>query len=149
VRFASGPSVGVPCAGDGTQGAKATQLQRPSRIFVDDAETVFVADFYNHRIQKSPYRTLSDFTVSGSGTDGDHPTQLSYPTSVIVDTRGYIYISNVGNSRITRWKPNSDFGVCIAACSGLREFQSDQLTNPHNLVFDSSGSLYVRDSSNH
>jgi sugar lactone lactonase YvrE len=59
-----------------------------------------------------------------------------------------MYISEAGNSRITRWAPNSTFGVCIATCTGTAGTASTQLNGPQSLTFDSHGSLYVSDRSN-
>jgi hypothetical protein len=59
-----------------------------------------------------------------------------------------MYISEAGNSRITRWAPNSTFGVCIATCTGTAGIASTQLNAPLSLAFDSHGSLYVSDGSN-
>ena len=67
--------------------------------------------------------------LAGNGTSGVSSAQLSYPTQVIVDTNEYLYISEFGNSRITRWAPNSTFGVCIAACSGTSGTAATQLNH--------------------
>jgi sugar lactone lactonase YvrE len=86
--------------------------------------------------------------VAGDGTSGTSSTQLSYPTQIVIDTNDYMYISEGGNSRITRWPPNSNYGECIAACTGTSGTASTQLNGPFSLAFDSDGSLYVTDTAN-
>lgn len=86
--------------------------------------------------------------ASDDGVNGHESTQLTYPTAVLVDTNGYIYINNVGNNQIIRQESNSDFGVYIVACSGIRGMQVDQLSYLQDLAFDSHGSSYVSDSLN-
>jgi len=131
-------------AGNGTNGSADNQLNTPYGIFVDQNRTVYVADCHNNRIMK----WFSGASV-GIRVAGSTPTELRLPTHIIVDNNGYMYISEAGYNRIMRWGPNSTFGICIAACTGILGKSSNQLQGPHSLTFDSDGSLYVSDFSNH
>ena len=91
----------------------------------------------------------SGVRVAGDGTSGSSSTQLYTPTQIILDENEYMYISESHNHRITRWAPNSNYGVCIAACTGASGTTSTQLNYPHSLAFDSNRSLYVSDWGNH
>lgn len=133
-------------AGTGTLGSAYHQLKSPYGVFVDGDGTLFIADRHNYRIMKWYAGATTGIIVAGNGTPGASFNQLDSPTQVIVDEMNeYMYISEAENSRITRWGPNSTFGVCIAACSGVRGSASTQLDRPHSLAFDSFGSLYVSD----
>ncbi len=132
-------------AGTGIAGSNNTQLNTPDGIFVDQNGTIYIADYWNHRIMKWYSGATSGLIVAGNGTNGSSSTQLSQPTQIIVDINNYMYISENGNSRITRWPPNSNYGECIAACTGTTGTASTQLWAPHSLAFDSNGSLYVGD----
>jgi len=132
-------------AGTGVPGSNNNQLNNPCGIFVNQNGTIYIADHLNHRIMKWYSGATSGIMVAGNGTSGMSSTQLSQPTQIIVDINNYIYISENGNSRITRWPPNSNYGECIAACTGTTGTASTQLWAPHSLAFDSNGSLYVGD----
>ena len=133
---------------DGVYGSNDTQFSEPYGIFVDQVESMYVADCRNHRIMKWYQGASTGIRVAGNGISGSSSTQLDSPTDIIVDTNEYMYISESGNARITRWAPNSTFGVCIAACHGMSGSTPTQLHGPHSLAFDSQGSLYVTDWAN-
>ena len=136
-------------AGTGVVGSSDNQLNKPYGVFVNNAGTVYIADFFNNRIMKWPSGATVGVKVAGSGTGGLSTTAIDHPTQIIVDANEYLYITESTYSRITRWAPNSSYGVCIAACSGIPGVASTQLNSPHSLAFDSKGSLYVSDRSNH
>ncbi|CAF4220708.1 unnamed protein product [Rotaria sp. Silwood2] len=85
---------GIIVAGNNTNESGASQLIRPRGIFVDDAETLYVADCKNHRIQRWSNGASSGVTVAGTEVIGNSLTQLESPTAVIVDSNGYIYIAD-------------------------------------------------------
>lgn len=63
---------------------------------------VFVADFYNHRIQKfAPDGTfLTSFGQSGNGTG-----HFNYPMAVAVADDGTVFVTDFGNNRVHKWAP--------------------------------------------
>ena len=63
---------------------------------------VFVADFYNHRIQKfAPDGTfLTSFGERGSG-----PGQFEYPIAVDVTADGMVFVVDYANNRVQKWSP--------------------------------------------
>ena len=136
-------------AGNGVNGSNDNQLNLPQGLFVNSARSIYIADCYNHRIMRWNSGALTGIRVAGDGTGGVSATQLYYPTQIIVDSNEYVYISELGNARITCWTPNSTFGTCIAACTGVAGAALTQLNVPRSLAFDSHGSLYVSDSGNH
>jgi DNA-binding beta-propeller fold protein YncE len=69
-------------------------------IAVDKDGDVFVADFYNHRIQK--FAPDGTFLVS-FGDKGSAPGQFRYPVAVAAADDGSVYVADFGNSRIQRW----------------------------------------------
>ncbi len=146
--FASNSTNSTMVAGTGVQGSSNTQLNAPYGIFVNENGTIYIADFGNNRIMKWYSGATSGIMVAGDGTSGTNSTQLNGPSQIIVDTNDYMYISEYYNSRITRWLPNSNYGECIAACTGTTGTASTQLFNPYSLAFDSDGSLYVSDTLN-
>ena len=151
LRYPPGSSSGdsgVMVAGTGTFGSALSQLFGPSKLFVDDDRTMYIADTYNHRIQKWTYGACAGVTVAGNGTPGSSASQLYLPVSVIVDSNRYIYISDALNNRIQRWAPGASVGECIVGCSGTAGNKSNQLFSPAYLAFDNQGALYVADTGN-
>lgn len=63
---------------------------------------IFVADFYNNRVQK--FSPKGKF-LTAIGSEGSEPTGLKYPTDVAVDFEGNVYIVDFGNRRIAWFVP--------------------------------------------
>ncbi len=59
--------------------------------------TIFVADFFNHRIQK--FDPAGSFRVA-FGQEGDGPGQFDRPTEVAVADDGTLYVADFGNARV-------------------------------------------------
>jgi len=71
-------------------------------IAVGPDGNVFVADFYNHRIQKfAPDGTfLTAFGERGSGQG-----EMTFPNAVAVAPDGRVFVADFGNNRIQKWVP--------------------------------------------
>ena len=67
----------------------------------DTVGNLFVADFYNHRIQK--FAADGTFLTS-FGKEGDGPGQFRYPIAAAVTTRGEVLVVDYGNHRIQKWR---------------------------------------------
>ncbi|CAF3361968.1 unnamed protein product, partial [Rotaria sp. Silwood2] len=148
IRFSSNSSSGMPgliIAGNGIYGSDASQLARPYGIFIDEAETLYVVDSFNHRIQRWNKGDSSAVTVAGTGHPSASLSQLNFPRDIMVDSNKYMYIVDHGNRRILRWPPNSEFGECIASCTNNGALGANELTGPTSLAFDKYGSLYISD----
>lgn len=72
-------------------------------IGVDADCAVFVADFYNHRVQK--FRPDGTFLTAFGG-----PDELDRPTDVAVAPDGTAYVVDFGNRRIQVYAPQSERG---------------------------------------
>ncbi len=130
--------------GDGGP-ASAARLNTPYGIAVDTAGNLYIADLGNNRIRMvSPAGTIT--TVSG--TD-----KLHAPRNVAVDSAGNLYISEFGGAHV--WMFAAGGTLQNVAGTGVAGFAGDggpataaQLSFPCGLAFDSSGNLYIADSSN-
>ncbi len=69
---------------------------------MDALGQVFVADFYNHRIQV--FTDEGDFLVE-FGSQGIAPEEFERPIDITVDTKGNIYVVDFGNNRIQKFAP--------------------------------------------
>ena len=147
--YSTSGTSGVIVAGTGISGSSSSQLNNPVKMFVDDDLSIFIADRYNHRIQKWAYGACSGATVAGNGISGSSLSQLSFPAQVIVDVNGFMFIVEASNRRVLRWLVGASTGECIARCSGTSGNRPDQLDTPLSVAFDSNGLLYISDSNNY
>ncbi len=105
-------------------------LYQPQGLAVDDAGTVYVADF-NNRVVK---------LAAGSNTQTVLPFNgLNYPEGVAVDSQGNVYVADRGNNRVVK----------LAAGSNTQtDLPFTGLNNPDGVAVDTSGSVYVTDTDN-
>ncbi|CAF4988632.1 unnamed protein product, partial [Rotaria magnacalcarata] len=111
----------------------------PCGLYVDDDQTVYVADQSNHRIVEWKSGATSGQVVAGGNGLGSGDHQLSNPRDVIVDKEtNSLIISDNSNERVVRWpRRNGTSGETIISnidCWGL--------------TMDENGSLYVVDYGN-
>jgi sugar lactone lactonase YvrE len=123
-------------AGGNGYGNGINQLSLPMGLYVDDDQTVYVADQSNHRIVKWKSGATSGQVFPGGNGNGSGAHQLSSPADVLVDKeRDTLIICDNLNSRVVRWpRQNGTSGETIISnisCLGL--------------TMDESGSLYVTD----
>ena len=109
-------------------------------MYIDDDQTIYIADQSNHRILEWKWNATSGQVVAGGNKQGNEDHQLSYPTDVIVDKeRDNLIICDMGNRRVVRWpRRNGTSGETIISninCVGL--------------TMDENGSLYIVDDEKH
>ncbi|CAF1051000.1 unnamed protein product [Didymodactylos carnosus] len=131
---------GITVAGGNRQGNGSNQLFYPWGLYVDDEQTIYIANFRNHRIVEWKSGAKSGKVVAGGNGQGSGAHQLYCPTDVIVDKeRDSLIISDYDNSRVVRWpRRNGTSGETIISnvyCVGL--------------TMDENGSLYVADQGKH
>ena len=105
-------------------------------MYIDDDQTIYIADRLNHRILEWKWNATSGQVVAGGNTKGNEDHQLSCPSDVIVDKeRDNLIICDRGNRRVVQWpRRNGTSGETIIsniACVGL--------------TMDENGSLYIVD----
>jgi len=83
----------------GERGIKAGQFNYPTGIAVDSAGILFIADSYNHRIQ----RVTPNSGVSVIGERGSAHRQFLTPYAIATDSRRSFYIVEQGNNRIQKY----------------------------------------------
>ena len=135
-------------AGGHSAGNDIDQLSSPYQIFVDHNQTIYIADYFNHRIIKWFKDSKEGLVVAGGNGYGSGFDQLKLPHAVLVDQMGTIYIVDFGNDRIMRWFKHSKTGVILIGNDGSGN-QTNQLSDPYDIAFDRHGNLYVADTSNH
>jgi sugar lactone lactonase YvrE len=148
--------------GDGGDGGLATEAQiyRPKGVAVDVSENLYIATQSMNRIRKVDINGVIT-TVAGNGIAGDRgdggpaaEAQLDSPVGVATDTQGNLYISDTWNQRVRKVDRNGM--ITTVAGNGLYGYSGDngpaiqaKLNQPEGIFVDSSGNLYIADSSNY
>lgn len=128
----------------------------PTDVVIDSNDNLFVADYGNHVIRKiSPAGVVSTF--AGTGVLGDVlgpgiSAQFKNPSSLAIDSSDNLYLSDYGNNKIKKINPSGE--VTLIAGTGTAGFvdgpaASARFNKPDGLEIDSSGVIYIADSTNH
>ncbi|CAF5071190.1 unnamed protein product, partial [Rotaria sp. Silwood1] len=93
-------------AGGNGPGHQTNQLWRPKGLFVDDDQTIIIADGMNDRIVQWKKGETNGEVVAGPKGQGN---QLDDPTDVLIDKEtDSLIICDRGNRRVVRWPRCSD-----------------------------------------
>ncbi len=144
-------------SGDGGPATDA-QLNDPQGVALDAAGNLFIADTGNHAIQKVNHSTQTINNVAGDGSfgyggfsgDGGQATaaQLGFPTGVALDdASGNMYVADVGEDIVLAV---SSAGAVSTLTNGIGDqgpATSAQLSTPEGVASDSSGDLFIADTS--
>jgi predicted membrane-bound mannosyltransferase/DNA-binding beta-propeller fold protein YncE len=111
-----------------------------------DGQWVYVADTWNHRIQKfsangAPVKTWGtpNYDPVSSGNFG-----LWGPRGIVVDSQGHVLVADTGNKRIIVYDADGNF----LSQFGGQGSAAGQFDEPVGLTLDSQGNLYVADTWN-
>lgn len=123
----------------GDRGTDAGQMINPNGLTIAQDDTVWVADFGNHRIQHfSPDGAL----LTEWGSFGGGAGQFYNPTDVAVDAGGRIWVSDWQNRRVQVLEPDGTF---VATWGDEGKLGERKLLSPSSLVLDGQGFVYVAD----
>ncbi len=140
-------SPGCPYAGTPPPNVPIGTLCEPWAVTVSqDGKWVYVADTWNHRIQKF---TAEGVPVKTWGTPNYDPVTSSPlglwgPRGIAVDSQGHILVADTGNKRIVVYDADGNF-IFQFDGGGAGAGQFDE---PVGLAIDASGNLYVADTWN-
>lgn len=148
---------GIGSAGDIDGDISVASFNYPTDIVLDSNGSIFVSDFYNHKIRKiSKDGTVSTFAGSGKSgkNDGIGENATFYrPNGLAIDNQDNIYVADYLNHLIRKITPNAL--VSTYAGNGNNGFYNSNnvieasFSYPTDLTFDNDGNLYVADYSNH
>ncbi|CAF5012265.1 unnamed protein product, partial [Rotaria sp. Silwood1] len=95
---------GIIVAGGNRQGNGFNQLSDPCGLYVDDDQTIYVAEWSNHRIVEWKRGATSGQVIAGGNGQGSGDHQLDNPYDVIIDKeRDSLIICDTSNRRVVRW----------------------------------------------
>ena len=110
-------TTGITVAGiSGVVGNGSNQLYNPWGLALTYENTLYVADRFNHRVQKYLRGSLNGTTVAGqaNATTCSSYQCLSHPISIALDDNENLFISEESNHRVVLWKKNAIIGELAA-----------------------------------
>ncbi len=123
--------------GDGGPAVEAA-VNDPRALAVDSTGNLYITQTTNSRIRR----------VDPSGIIATVATGFDHPRGVAVDSAGNLYIADLGNHRVQR--VDSSGKITTISGTGKRGYSGDggpaveaELDNPHGVVVDSAGNLYI------
>jgi sugar lactone lactonase YvrE len=122
----------------GSTGADNGQFKNPNGIAVGKEGYLYVADTWNHRIQK--FKPDGTFTTSWGGKGSDDG-EFRAPSGIATDKDGNVYVADTGNNRIQKFDSNGTF-LAKWGSLGLGE---GAFQNPCGIGIDKDNNVYVCD----
>lgn len=154
------PIVSRIAGGEGTADGMAADARffYPSSVAADILGNVYVADTANHVIRRidpsGSVITVAGLSGSPGGEDGaPGEARFRFPSAIAIGDDGAIYVADTGNHAIRKVLFDGSVET-IAGKSGVGGDSNGigtaaRFTSPHGLAIDSSGVIYVADTSNH
>ncbi len=111
-----------------------------------DGQWVYVADTWNHRIQKftSDGKPVKAWGNPNYDPVSSGPFGLWGPRGIAVDAHGRVFVADTGNKRVVIYDSEGNF-ISQFGGGGI---SPGQLEEPVGLAFDAQGNLYVADTWN-
>jgi len=132
----------------GKAGTADGELQEPWSVAIAPDGSVYVADTWNHRIQKfdASGRLITKWGqfIDTKGQRDAEPYAFWGPRDVAIGPDGNVYVSDTGNKRISVFDPN---GRYLRALGG-EGTAPGQFKEPVGIAFDPTGNLWVADTWN-
>lgn len=161
--LAGGGSSGGTASGNTNATGTSATFDQPRGLAVDSSGNVYAADAENYLIRKvtsgGVVSTLAGDPIYGEPGDVDGAgvtAEFNDPTAVAVDSSGVVYVADTGNGLIR--KISTSDVVSTFAGGGLSNTSGYNYANgagtranfynPFGIAVDSSGNLYVADTSN-
>ncbi|CAF3513582.1 unnamed protein product [Rotaria socialis] len=135
----------------GTAGVTANELYYPYGMALDSANSLYVADYHNNRIQKWLSGATNGTTIAGqsSGVAGASSTALTMPVAIVLDSANNMYFTDRGNHRVMYWTNGASSGTTIAGTTGVSGSANNQFYMPSDLTrIASTNTLYIADTFN-
>ncbi|MHB8736286.1 MAG: immunoglobulin domain-containing protein, partial [Terriglobales bacterium] len=149
---------GSPGGADAVDGlGGATRFNQPLGVAVDSVGNVYVADTLNHTIRKvttaGMVTTLAGLAGNAGSADGTGANaRFNQPFRVAVDAAGDAYVADTYNHTIRKITPagvtTTLAGLAGSSGSADGTGSAARFYYPESVAMDSTGNLYVADTSN-
>lgn len=129
----------------GEIGEDNAHFNEPQGLGVD-ANFIYVADSYNHRIQIFQ-RTTRSF-VGSIGSFGDGTGQFDHPTDVAIDSSGRIYVADAWNKRVQQFL-NGNYLRTYGTTDVAYVTDNNHYLTPAGVAIAQDGSMYIGEERGH
>jgi uncharacterized protein (TIGR03663 family) len=132
---------------EGCQGDGRGQFNEPWGIAADQDGNVYVADTWNHRVQKfdKDGKFVNAWGVfESTGGELGKPFAFYGPRQVMVGKDGKVYVMDTGNKRVQAFNPDGSFLTQFGG-GGVVDGRFDE---PTGIAQDSAGNWYIADAWN-
>ncbi|UJR17804.1 hypothetical protein I4U23_004703 [Adineta vaga] len=86
-------------------------------LYVDSNQTLYIADYDNHRVIHWERNASNGTIVAGNGTVGSTLEQVNSPYGIWVDSNSNVFVSEENNNHVTLWSPGAPGGVLVAGAA--------------------------------
>jgi len=125
------------------ENAPGGTFNEPWDVAVAPDGSVFVADTFNHRIQKFD-STGKFIKMWGIFAQGDTPESFWGPRGIAVDEDGNVFVTDTGNKRVVVFDTDLNYKTQF----GGGGFEPGQFDEPVGITVNSSGQIIVADTWN-
>ena len=155
--YAFSTLAGRPAQGSADGNGAEAQFNVPTRVAVDSAGNVFVADTFNATIRRiTPEGVVTTFAgrpgLEGSADGAGSSARFSKPNGLEVDSADNLYVADSWNNTIRKITPMGVVTTFAGIPGVAGKLDGDrtaaQFNNPQGLAIDSGCNLYVADTMN-
>ncbi|UJR11741.1 hypothetical protein I4U23_015922 [Adineta vaga] len=144
---------GTNATGRNAKGSHLNELYHPCGIFVDKNKTIFIADWWNHRLVEWKCDKKQGEIIAGRIGKGERIDQLNGSTDLIIDQQNHsIIIVDWKENEVRKWNlekiTEKKEGMLVAGGNG-KGSQLNQLNSPSFIRVDKDQSVYISDQQNH
>jgi sugar lactone lactonase YvrE len=125
----------------GEPGGDNAHLSNPSGVAVN-AQHIYVADTWNHRVQVFRRDTRAYVATIGTGW-GDGNDQFRQPFDVAVDAGGMIYVADYDNYRVQVFNSQRQYVRTLGTTGVAYRTDARHLNGPWGIAVAPDGSFYV------
>ena len=146
---------GKPGGGGGAKGTGAGEFSYPKGIAVGADGTVWVADFWNHRIQSmgsdGRWNVVAGKPGGGLGAVGSGAGEFRFACGIAVDGNGTVWVADSGNHRIQAMGRDGQWTVVAGkpgGGDGARGTGAGEFSAPAGIAVDGNQTVWVADAGN-
>ncbi|MEI8042413.1 MAG: cadherin domain-containing protein, partial [Verrucomicrobiota bacterium] len=151
---------GSPPNSGSANGTNATaRFNSPRGITVDSAGNIYVADTGNHTIRKVTLAGVVTTVAGLAGTSGTNDglgsaARFNAPVGLAADGTNTLYVADTGNHTLRKIVLNTGTVTTLAGLAGSFGSVDDmgaaaRFKSPSGITIDTTGRLFVTESSNH